>query len=93
MSKLYHGVRRDKIPWHPTIDYKTCTNCETCFNYCKLGVYTLVDDKGKNKPIVTNPHNCVMFCTGCEGQCPTEAISFPSKKDTREIIKKLKKTC
>ncbi|MFC1487944.1 ferredoxin family protein [Thermoproteota archaeon] len=91
MSEEYHGVCRAKIPWHPTIDYKTCTNCGTCVKYCKLGVYDILEEQGKMKPIVSNPNNCVVFCTGCKGQCPVSAITFPSKQDTREIIKKLEK--
>ena len=91
MSEEYHGVSRDKIPWHPTIDYKTCTNCGTCVKYCKLGVYDIVKEQVIKKPIVSNPNNCIVFCTGCKGQCPVSAITFPSKQDTREIIKKLEK--
>jgi formate hydrogenlyase subunit 6/NADH:ubiquinone oxidoreductase subunit I len=31
----------------------------------------------------------VVFCTGCQEQCPTGAISFPSKRETRDLIRKL----
>ena len=85
MSEEYHGIKRDKIPWHPTIDYDKCINCRICVEYCKLGVY----DVEEERPVVTNPNNCVVFCTGCKGQCPEGAISFPSKQKTRELIKKL----
>jgi NAD-dependent dihydropyrimidine dehydrogenase PreA subunit len=85
MSEEYHGINRDKIPWHPTIDYEKCINCGTCVEYCKLGVY----DVEEERPVVTNPDNCVVFCTGCKGQCPEGAISFPSKQKIRELIKKL----
>jgi NAD-dependent dihydropyrimidine dehydrogenase PreA subunit len=85
MSEEYHGIKRDKIPWHPKIDYDKCTNCGTCVEYCKLGVY----DVEKEKPVVKNPNNCVVFCTGCEKQCPVDAISFPSKQKIRELIKNL----
>jgi ferredoxin len=44
----------------------------------------------EKKPIVKNANNCVVFCIGCEGQCPEDAISFPSKQKTREVIKKLR---
>jgi NAD-dependent dihydropyrimidine dehydrogenase PreA subunit len=82
----YHGIHRDKIAWHPTIDYDKCTNCRTCVEYCKLGVYSAEEEK----PVVKNHNNCVVFCTGCEGQCPAGAISFPSKQETRDFIKKLR---
>ena len=91
MNEEYHGIKRDKIPWHPSIDYEKCINCGTCVEYCKLGVYTTKEKEGETKPVVTNPNNCVVFCTGCEGQCPVGAISFPSKQKTRELIKKLEK--
>ena len=89
VSKKYHGINRNKIPWGPNINYEKCTWCGTCVKYCKLGVYTIKEEQQKNKPLVTYPNNCVVFCTGCENQCPTGAISFPSKQETREIIKKL----
>ncbi len=87
----YHGIHRNKIAWNPKIDHKKCINCGTCVEYCKLGVYDVAKEKGDKKPIVRNPNNCIVFCTGCEGQCPVDAISFPSKQETRELIKKLKK--
>jgi NAD-dependent dihydropyrimidine dehydrogenase PreA subunit len=86
----YHGLHRAKIPWHPSIDYSKCVNCGTCVEYCTLGVYDVVEAQGEKKPVVKNPTNCVVFCTGCEEQCPVHAISFPSKQDTRNLIKKLK---
>lgn len=45
----YHGAHRDKIPWHPTIDYNKCVSCGTCVEYCKLGVYDVVEEQGKKK--------------------------------------------
>jgi NAD-dependent dihydropyrimidine dehydrogenase PreA subunit len=90
MSEKYHGVQRSKIPWHPTINYDECINCGTCIDYCKLGVYDVEKERESSKPIVKNPNNCIVFCTGCEPQCPVDAISFPSKQATRQIIKKLK---
>ena len=91
MSEEYHGIHREKIPWYPTIDYNKCVNCGTCVDYCKLGVYDVVDEQGEKKTIVKNPNNCVVFCTGCQGQCPASAINFPSKQETRKLIKKLEK--
>ncbi len=87
----YHGANRDKIPWHPTIEYNKCVSCGSCAEYCTLGVYEVIEEHGKKKPVVKYPNNCVVFCTGCQEQCPVEAITFPSKQNTREIIKKLEK--
>ena len=88
----YKGIPRNKIPWYPTIDYDKCANCGICIDYCKLGVYDLVNDGEEKKSIVKNPNNCIVLCTGCKGQCPIGAIRFPSKQETRELIKKLKKS-
>lgn len=91
-EETYHGVPRSKIPWGPKITYEKCISCGKCADYCRLGVYESEDKNGKKRPIVKKPNNCVVFCTGCEGQCPVGAIKFPSKKETRELIIKLQKT-
>ncbi|MEJ2241850.1 MAG: 4Fe-4S binding protein [Candidatus Bathyarchaeota archaeon] len=53
MTEEYHGIKRDKIPWNPSIDYEKCISCGTCVEYCKLGVY---DTNENQKPIETrNP--------------------------------------
>ncbi|MCW4047570.1 MAG: hypothetical protein NWE99_08440 [Candidatus Bathyarchaeota archaeon] len=54
-------------------------------------MFEFEEKEGKKRTIVKNPYNCVVFCTGCEEQCPTSAITHPSKKETQKIIKKLKK--
>ena len=90
-EETFHGIPRSKIPWYPTIDYEKCVNCGKCVEYCKLGVYEFKENREKKEPIVKNPNNCVMFCTGCDGICPAGAIKHPSKIETRDIIRKLKK--
>jgi NAD-dependent dihydropyrimidine dehydrogenase PreA subunit len=90
-TETYEGIPRSKIPWGPVIDYDKCIRCGTCVDYCKLGAYEFVEDKGEKKPVVTNPNACVVFCTGCEEQCPAGAITHPSKEETQKIIKKLQK--
>ena len=90
-SEEYMGIQREKIPWHPTINYAKCEFCGTCVEYCKLGVYRIVEENRKKRAIVKNHNNCIVFCTGCISKCPTGAISFPSKQRIREIIKELKK--
>ena len=92
VEETYHGVPRSKILWGPTIDYEKCTSCGKCLDYCKLGVYEPEEKDGKKRSVVKKPNNCVVFCTGCEEQCPVGAIKFPSKRETRELIKKLQKT-
>jgi len=89
-EETYHDIPRSKIPWGPKIDYEKCVNCGKCVDYCKLGVYEFEEKDGKKVSVVKNPNNCVVFCTGCEEQCPAGAITHPSKKETREIIKNLR---
>jgi NAD-dependent dihydropyrimidine dehydrogenase PreA subunit len=90
-EETYHGVPRSKIPWGPTIDYEKCISCGKCADYCKLGVFEFEEKEGKKVSVVKNPNNCVVFCTGCQEQCPADAITHPSKEETRKIIRKLQK--
>jgi NAD-dependent dihydropyrimidine dehydrogenase PreA subunit len=90
-EETFHGVPRSKIPWGPTIDYEKCISCGKCVDYCKLGVYEFEGNQGKKRSIVKNPDSCVVLCTGCEEICPAGAITHPSKRETREIIRKLRK--
>jgi NAD-dependent dihydropyrimidine dehydrogenase PreA subunit len=89
LKKRYQGVPRSQISWGPTIDYDRCISCGKCVDYCTLGVYKFVEKEGKKRPVVENYNNCVVFCTGCQEQCPVGAISHPSRNETREAIKKL----
>ena len=91
-EEVWHGIPRSKIPWYPTIDYEKCVSCGKCVDYCKLGTYEFEQKDGKNRPVVKNPNNCVVLCTGCDSICPSGAIKHQPKKQTREIIKDLRKT-
>jgi NAD-dependent dihydropyrimidine dehydrogenase PreA subunit len=90
-QETWHGIPRSKIPWGPTINYEKCVACGKCVDYCKLGVYEFEEKQGKKVPVVKNPNNCVVLCSGCEPECPTGAINHPSKVETRRIIAKLRK--
>ena len=65
-EEVWHGIPRSKIPWYPTIDYEKCVSCGKCVDYCKLGTYEFEQKDGKNRPVVKNPNNCVVLCTGCD---------------------------
>jgi NAD-dependent dihydropyrimidine dehydrogenase PreA subunit len=91
-EEIYEGVPRNKIPWGPKIDYEKCVKCGKCVDYCTLGVFEFEEKDGKKIPLVKNPNNCVAYCKGCEEICPAKAITHPSIKETRKIIKKLQKT-
>jgi NAD-dependent dihydropyrimidine dehydrogenase PreA subunit len=90
-EKTFHGVPRNKIPWHPTIDYEKCVSCGKCVDYCKLGVYEFEEKQGKKRLVVKNPNNCVVFCNGCDEICPSGAIKHPSRKEVAKIINRLRK--
>lgn len=90
-EKTYKGIPRSQIPWGPAIDYSKCISCNKCVDYCKLGVYEVQEKDGKQKPVVLDFDACVMFCKGCQDICPAGAISHPSRKETRDLILKLRK--
>ena len=48
------------------------------------------EEESKKKTVVKNTDACEVFCRGCEGICPSGAISHPSEVKTQEIIDKLK---
>ena len=91
-EETWHGIPRNEIPWYPTIDYEKCVSCGKCVEYCTLGTYEFEKKNGKKRTIVKNPNKCVVLCTGCDGICPTGAITHPSKKETSVIIRNLRKS-
>ncbi|MFW6117770.1 MAG: 4Fe-4S dicluster domain-containing protein [Thermoproteota archaeon] len=92
MEKTYKGIPRNKIPWYPTIDREKCISCGNCVDFCHKGVQEFVEEQGEEEVVVKKPYNCVVSCTGCEDQCPVEAITFPSKEETQKLIEKKKQT-
>ena len=91
VEENWHGIPRSKIPWYPTIDYEKCVSCGKCVDYCKLDTFKFEEKDGEKRTIVKNPNNCVVLCTGCDEICPAGAITHPSKKETSEIIRNLRK--
>jgi len=85
-GQTYGGIPREKIPWYPTILTEKCTECGVCVSFCHKAVYA-------DGPVVKNPFNCVVGCTGCASECPSEAISFPSLVDLRDSLERLRKEC
>jgi NAD-dependent dihydropyrimidine dehydrogenase PreA subunit len=90
-EETWDGVPRNKIPWYPIIDYEKCISCEKCLEYCTLGVFEYEMKEGKKKIVIRNPNNCVVLCLGCDVICHVGAIKHQSKKETLEIIRKLRK--
>ncbi|MBE0518200.1 MAG: 4Fe-4S binding protein [Thermoplasmata archaeon] len=83
------GIPREKIQWYPTILTNKCTKCGACVSFCKQAVYT----DGEDGSMVKNPFNCVVGCTGCASECPSQAIIFPSLVDLRDALTLLRKEC
>jgi|WetSurMetagenome_2_1015567.scaffolds.fasta_scaffold287636_2 NAD-dependent dihydropyrimidine dehydrogenase PreA subunit len=90
-EETYASVPRNKIPWAPKIDYDNCISCGKCVDYCHKGVFEIEEKEGKKRTVVKNPNSCVVFCRGCEEQCPANAITHPTEEETQKIIEKLQK--
>jgi len=75
-TKPWHGIARDQIVWHPTVDTAACIGCGTCVTGCSRLVYRF--DFEVKKAVVVDPLNCMVGCTTCANTCPTHALSFPS---------------
>jgi NAD-dependent dihydropyrimidine dehydrogenase PreA subunit len=80
----WHGVPREKINWHPVIDYEKCVGCGMCAAGCGRNVYDW--DFERNRPVVARPNNCLVGCITCSNTCLRDAISFPSKEYVRKVI-------
>ncbi len=70
------------------MDYGICTGDQECFKFCKNEVFTW--DEDNNHPVVANPYNCVVGCQACINVCPVQAISFPTKEELRETMRRLR---
>jgi len=76
-AKPWHGIPREEIPWHPTVDEDVCIGCGTCVVSCSRLVYRF--DFERKKAVVADPLNCMVGCRTCASTCPANAISFPSR--------------
>ena len=74
-TKPWHGIAREAIDWHPTVEEDVCIGCGTCVTGCSRLVYRF--DYAQLKAVVVDPLNCMVGCTTCANTCPTNAISFP----------------
>jgi len=84
----FMGVKRDMIPWHPTIDYAKCDFCMACDEFCPHQVFERREEGPKL--VVANPENCVVFCRACAKTCGPDALSFPNKPETIALIKRIR---
>ena len=87
MAKTYMGIEREKIPWRPNIDPEECIGCGACAEFCANNVFDMVGDI----MTVKNPFNCVVGCDKCATECPTSALSFPSKQQLVKWIEEIRR--
>jgi len=86
--KPWHGIPRETIEWHPTVDEDKCIGCGMCATGCGRKVYGF--DYDRKKAVVLRPANCMVACVTCANTCLRDAISFPPTERVRELIKKEK---
>jgi NAD-dependent dihydropyrimidine dehydrogenase PreA subunit len=86
--KPWHGISRENIKWHPTVDESKCIGCGMCVTGCARKVYGF--DYDKKKPVVLRPNNCMVACVTCANTCLRDVISFPPVENIREMIRKEK---
>lgn len=88
-EKLWEGIPRREVPWHPTVEEDLCVGCRSCIEFCPSKVYEWDDER--NVPIVARPEDCVVYCMGCAKVCPEEAIHFPEKEEIVSLVRELRK--
>ena len=87
---MYAGIPRERIPWYPTIDAGRCDTqkCElNCIAACPKKVYARQAD---GQVVVAFPYTCTVGDISCSVQCPFDAISFPSQRDLRRLLRELR---
>ena len=82
---LMSEAPREMIAWFPTINNELCIGDWECFNFCKSDVFKW--DEAEGRPIVANPYKCVLGCDACMQICPVAAITFPSRRELRRMIR------
>lgn len=85
--QLYRRARA-RVSWYPTINYDACIGDQECLHFCQNDVF--VWDEENKRPVVQNPLNCVVGCDSCAQLCPVEAITFPSKEELCERLKRVR---
>jgi NAD-dependent dihydropyrimidine dehydrogenase PreA subunit len=87
--RLYLGIPRQLIPWYPTVDANKCVGCKECLAFCHDTVYLFQEES--KKAVVSEPWHCQVYCQSCTYACPTDAISFPERRDVKATIRELRK--
>jgi NAD-dependent dihydropyrimidine dehydrogenase PreA subunit len=88
-EETYEVIPRNKIVWHPIINYEKCTTCGKCVDFCHTQSFALETKGGKKKTVVKNVNACVVLCRDCEDICLAGAITHQSEEETKQSIAKL----
>lgn len=88
----YKNIPRERIFWRPYIDQGLCNGCGECYKVCPNNVFELSVRVSENrKAEVIRPEECIVFCEKCKEACPEDAIEFPDRESTEELVKLLLK--
>ena len=66
-EETYEGIPRNKIVWHPIINYEKCTTCGKCVDFCHAQSFGFEEKEGKKKTVVKNLNACVVYVQGLRG--------------------------
>lgn len=61
------------------MDRETCDDCRVCLEFCRQGVYGLVDGVVQ----VVKRDGCMPGCSHCATLCEAGALTFPSLDELR----------
>ena len=86
--KPWHGIPRENIKWHPTVDEAKCIGCGMCVTGCGRKVYGF--DYEKQKPVIVRSLNCMVACVTCANTCLKDAITFPQVDGIKKLMKEEK---
>ena len=48
-EETYEGIPRNKIVWHPIINYEKCTTCGKCVDFCHAQAFGFEENEGKKE--------------------------------------------
>lgn len=85
IQESYQGIPREDVAWFPRVDKSRCEGCSSCVEFCSQKVFEFFDGKSQ----VVRPYNCLVGKSSCKAFCPDGAISFPTRNELRDGLKRL----
>lgn len=85
----YTGLPRKEIDWFPKINQEKCKphDCNFhCVKFCPFGVFSHND----GTVTVSKPYECNVGDESCKFQCPFDAITFPTREELKEMLRKVR---